>query len=528
MQSFLAWGLAAPPVSLLLIALVRPGVFETNPRLFGRTLTILLSAEIGCAVAALWLTFVGGPVIAPPLARFGDVLSLRIDRLGGALLLLVSSIGAVVAAYSGPYLDGASGQTRFFRRLSFTLGSTLLFVSAGDGVLLVLSLVGAGLGMESLIGFYSERPAARLARRKQFLFGRIAEACLIIALALGCQATGSLDLATLISALKAHATLSTAAATIALLVCVAAMLKSAQLPTHGWLVEVMEAPTPVSAILHAGVINAGGFLVLRFSPVIADSPSALMLLTGVGGATALFGCLTMLPQTSVKVSLAYSTVAQMGFMMLECGLGVFSAALLHILAHGLYKAHAFLSSGSVIDIARASWSPDPRSPPRRGRLAIAATVAVLIVAGVGPLFGATLRDQPGLLALAAVATLGLVRLLATAMEGPLSIYVIGRTCLTALAVAAAFFGLQIGAQHAFGMLLPSPGPVGPASLAVMALLVAAFAALTVFQNALADTRKDQPLGGAAYALVSNGFYLNTIVNRWVLKAWPAGARSWMS
>ena len=134
----------------------------------------------------------------------------------------------------------------------------------------------------------------------------------------------------------------------AALLAIAALLKSAQFPTHGWLTEVMETPTPVSALLHAGVVNAGGFLLIRFADVMLQAPVVLAVLVMVGGFTALFGSLVMLTQSAVKTSLAWSTVAQMGFMILQCGLALFPIALLHIVAHSLYKAHAFLASGSAI------------------------------------------------------------------------------------------------------------------------------------------------------------------------------------
>ncbi len=126
------------------------------------------------------------------------------------------------------------------------------------------------------------------------------------------------------------------------------MLKTAAFPLHGWLTEVMEAPTPVSALLHAGIINAGGFLLIRTAELVQASPGAMAALVMIGGLTALFGAAVMLTQSAIKTALAWSTVAQMGFMLLQCGLGLWALALLHIVAHSLYKAHAFLSSGGAV------------------------------------------------------------------------------------------------------------------------------------------------------------------------------------
>ena len=153
----------------------------------------------------------------------------------------------------------------------------------------------------------------------------------------------------------------------ACLLALAALLKSAQFPTHGWLTEVMETPTPVSALLHAGVINAGGFLLIRFADVMVLHPSVMAVLVMIGGFTALFGGLVMLTQPAVKTSLAWSTVAQMGFMVLECGLGLFPLALLHIVAHSLYKAHSFLASGAAVETIAANRRPGCRRDSERRR-----------------------------------------------------------------------------------------------------------------------------------------------------------------
>ncbi len=157
---------------------------------------------------------------------------------------------------------------------------------------------------------------------------------------------------------------------IGTLFVIGAMTKSAQIPFHSWLPDTMETPTPVSALMHAGIINAGGFLIIRLSPLVSQSHVALDLLAIVGAATAILGAVVMLTQTSIKRTLAYSTIAQMGFMMLQCGLGAFSAALLHIIAHSLYKAHAFLSSGSVLESAARMANASNQARQSAGRYAL--------------------------------------------------------------------------------------------------------------------------------------------------------------
>ena len=311
---------------------------------------------------------------------------------------------------------------------------------------------------------------------------------------------------------------------IAVLLVAAALLKSAQFPFHGWLLEVMETPTPVSALLHAGIINAGGFLVLRFADLISLSAPALDTLAVVGGLTALFGSVVMLTQTSVKVALAYSTVAQMGFMLLQCGLGAFPAALLHIVAHSLYKAHAFLSSGSVVDLARASWSPSPGGQPHPARMAVAVAAVLAVALVVGTLFGASPTEKPGVFALGAIMLFGLTHLVAQAIDERPSRYVVGRTAAPAVLVAAAYFALQRAAELvSAGSLPPTQALRGPLDLAIIALVVLSFGALTLFQNMLARQTRE-PRWQALHAHFANGLYVNTLANRLVLRFWPSPRR----
>lgn len=163
------------------------------------------------------------------------------------------------------------------------------------------------------------------------------------------------------------------------------MTKSAQFPFHFWLPETMETPTPVSALMHAGVINAGGFLIIRLSPIMAYAELASTLLAIIGAFTAVYGSLVMMTQNNIKKKLAYSTMAQMGMMMFACGIGAYSVALFHILAHSLYKAHAFLSTASVIEENKHTSLP---TKP----LSKAFRILVLCVAGAVLTFGAWWQD----------------------------------------------------------------------------------------------------------------------------------------
>jgi NAD(P)H-quinone oxidoreductase subunit 5 len=196
-----------------------------------------------------------------------------------------------------------------------------------------------------------------------------------------------------------------------ILVALAAILKCAQLPFHGWLIQVMEAPTPVSALLHAGVVNLGGVVLLRFAPVVDRAVETRALLVVVGVLTAVVASLVMTTRVSVKVALAWSTCAQMGFMLMQCGLGIWEMALLHLLAHSVYKAHAFLGAGGTVrqtqrkQLAVTAGSPSARSVVVGAAVAVVATAAVgagwALVPGVAPL-SATAWVLLGIVALALV------------------------------------------------------------------------------------------------------------------------------
>jgi NAD(P)H-quinone oxidoreductase subunit 5 len=477
-----------------------------------------MAAAVGIGIA------LGGPVATGTLGIDGVGFALHADALTGIMFDLVAFVGLIVVVYSHSYLDGDPGQARFIGWLCLTLAAVLLLIVSGNLFQFALAWIATSLGLNKLLLFYPGRQAAMLAARKKFLASRAGDLCLLAAMVLLHRQFGSLDYGVLFAgaeSMRGAWAIPGAVHGVAALLVVAALLKSAQFPLHGWLTEVMETPTPVSALLHAGVINAGGFLVLRFSGLISLSAPSMESLVIVGGVTALFGSVVMLTQTSVKVSLAYSTIAQMGFMMLQCGLGAFAAALLHIVAHSLYKAHAFLSSGSVIDLARASWSPSPSGLPHPARIAMIVALVLGVTLVVGTLFGATITEQPGVFALGAVVMLGLAHLITQALDERPSPYVVGRTLALAVGVGVAYFGLQFTAEHLLGGTLPPAQALrGPFDLAIVALVVLAFAAVTVFQSLLPG-RAAASRRQALYVHLANGLYVNTLANRLVLRFWPS-------
>lgn len=285
---------------------------------------------------------------------WGQFTAATFDKVGLTLSLLVAVLGWVIINYSSRYLNGEPGQTRFIRAILLTLTAVCVLVVSRNLLVIVLAWSITSLGLHHLLTFYRERKAAQVVAHKKFLVSRLAEVALAIALLLVYQTTGTLWLDDLNAYLATQEALPLSLHVSALLFALAATLKTAQLPLHGWLIQVMEAPTPVSALLHAGIVNIGGFVLIRLAELISLAPLAQALLVVVGSLTAVLAGLVMLTRVSIKVRLAWSTCAQMGFMLMEIGLGLYELALLHLVAHSIYKAHAFLSAGETVRQVRSS------------------------------------------------------------------------------------------------------------------------------------------------------------------------------
>jgi len=297
----------APPALLLIAAALgfaQPGRIGRSPLALIELLALIAVAMAGGTMAAL--AFGGATTLTLAAASPAlPLLAFRLDLISATMLLLVSFVGWIVVRYARVYLDGETRQGVFMAWLATTLAMVMLLVTAGSLVQLLGAWIATSLALHKLLLFYPERVAAQRAARKKFVTARAGDAALLGAALLLFNAYGTTDLPAILAA--AHAGMGGyGAMTAAGLLAIAALLKSAQFPLHGWLTEVMEAPTPVSALLHAGVINAGGFLLIRFADVMLLAPGVLAVLVMVGGFTALFGGLVMLTQPAIKTSLAWS------------------------------------------------------------------------------------------------------------------------------------------------------------------------------------------------------------------------------
>jgi NAD(P)H-quinone oxidoreductase subunit 5 len=471
--------------------------------------------------ALLALTAAAGSVVGlvmqgsgtGPLIGFAGVgLAARLDAVSATMLLLVTFIGWVVVRYARTYLDGEARQGPFTGWLCLTLAAVLLLVTAGNLLQLVLAWMATSLFLHRLLLFYPQRVAAQRAARKKFITARLGDAALIAAAVLMAFAYGTGDIGRILAAARAGAGGDIAVGAAACL-AVAAALKSAQFPTHGWLTEVMETPTPVSALLHAGVINAGGFLLIRFADVMLLAHGVLAALVMVGGFTALFGSLVMLTQPAVKTSLAWSTVAQMGFMIFECGLALFPLALLHIVAHSLYKAHSFLSSGGAVERIAAIRRPGPVAIPRAGAVGRAFLAALVIYLIAGLAFGLT-HKSPQAIALGAILIFGVAYMLAQGFADAAPRALTRRTAVYAVATSVSYFALQSAITWLTAGTLPATPAPGALEWTLIVLAVISFGLVAVVQ-AMFPLWAYHPAAAGLRVHLSNGFYANAIFDRWL-------------
>jgi len=308
------------------------------------------SSLAGLLLSVVWL---GVGLSGGFAAASGDWL--QASPLSLVMLLLANFIAFVVVRYSDTYLSGEPREQRFASLVQATFAAVSLAVISNHMLLFLAAWLAISLAMHQLLMFYPERPRAALAAHKKFLFARAAELCCLGAFVLLYSQHGTWNISHIMAGYQTSgADLTLSEQLAACLLAQAALIKCAQLPLHGWLIQVVEAPTPVSASLHGGVINLGGYLLLLFAPLVLQSSAAVTFLLVVAGLSCVTAALIMMTRISIKVRLAWSTSAQMGLMLVEIALGLLELALLHLLAHSCYKAYTFLASGEAVkqDLAR--------------------------------------------------------------------------------------------------------------------------------------------------------------------------------
>lgn len=505
------WVVLVAPLLFAAAALVAFADRTTEPT---RTASVGRAASwVGVAVgagAAVSLVLDGTQQSAT-LGWQGLGLSVRIDALSVTMLVMIALLAVVIFRYSCTYLQGDARHGVFLGWLSATVASVELLVLAGNLATLVGAWIATSLCLHRLLLFYPERRGAVVAARKKFVVARTGDVLVVSAAALLYVHAGTGDLDQVFAAAQRSDGVLGATGAAAVLIVMAAVLKSAQFPTHGWLVEVMETPTPVSALLHAGILNAGPFLVLRMADVVDPSDLATIGLILVGGFTATFASVVLLTQPTVKVALGYSSVAHMGFMLLICGLGVYAAALLHLVAHSFYKAHAFLSSGSVVEERRAAGVPSLRRTGHLVRMGGGVAVAAGMYVTVAWLLGVDVAAEPALVVVGAIFVLGTTQLLSVSLDSASSAVVMFRTALAALMVTVSFFVLEAGAHALLYDLVPHDGTSVWHLVGGVGVLVT-FAVVIALQL-LEPVRPPSPRRAELAVHFRNGWYANALFDR---------------
>ena len=357
-------------------------------------LSFLCALSVFTSVAASGAT---QEVIAYSWFFGGDLqvnLGFLIDPLTAIMLMVVTGVGFLIHVYSTGYMHGEDGFTRFFVYMNLFMVSMLLLVMGNNYLVLFIGWEGVGLCSYLLIGYYFNKVSAAKAATKAFVVNRIGDAGFLLAVFLIFVNFKSLDYTKVLANVGQ---LSTEMATaIALCLLVGAVGKSAQLPLYTWLPDAMEGPTPVSALIHAAtMVTAGVYMVVRNHVLFDMAPVAMATVGIIGGTTALFAATIGLVQTDIKRVLAYSTVSQLGYMFLACGVGAYIAAVFHLVTHAFFKALLFLSAGSVIHAL--GGEQDLR---KMGGLAkkIPITykvflIGTLAIAGIPPLAGFWSKDE---------------------------------------------------------------------------------------------------------------------------------------
>lgn len=439
----------------------------------------------------------------------------QLDIVSGAMFLLVSTLALVVVRYSRTYLAGQRQLDRFARNLLLTLASVTVLVTSNHLAVLVVAWFATDVGLHQLLTFYKTRRQAIIVAHKKFLLTRLADACFVSAVVIIGLEVGSVQINVVNAFARAHGELSPPLHLATILLVFGVILKTAQLPFHGWMTQVMEAPTPVSALLHAGVVNIGGFVMIRLAPLMADAAIAQSILVGVGLFTTIVASLVMTSRVAIKGALAWSTIGQMGFMLVQCGLGAWDLALMHLLAHSLYKAHTFLSASSVVQQWRASHLV--HSPP--AELWHLLVGGVLVAAVVGPFYWATALPTGHVSStigpLAFVLGLSFAPMIGRALAAGKRAFMLAM--LLAVGASASYFGWHV----IFELVAPWINAGGPAPDIMWDIVVGGLCLLFVIQSIL-QTSPNGWLANWLQPHLLSGLYIDDWFTRMTFRLWPPG------
>ncbi|WP_425392427.1 proton-conducting transporter membrane subunit [Ekhidna sp.] len=469
---------------------------------------ILIACISACIVIAT------GSLQSPLVGFKGLGFSIRMDALSMTMLTMISILGFVILKFSANYLDGDHRKGVFFARLSTTIASVELLVLSGNLFQILVFWVITSVCLHYLLIFYRNRPQAIAAARKKFIVARLGDASLLVAVALIYLSFGTGDLQQIFSSVESGGGLNTMLTWASVLLVITAILKSAQFPTHGWLIEVVETPTPVSALLHAGLLNAGPFLMVRMSYLMIESTTASLLLISIGGLTAMLASIIYLTQPSIKVSLGYSSVAHMGFSLLLCGFGIYSAAILHVVAHSFYKAHSFLSSGSVVDRVRSSKIKLPQRIGSFWRVSVSLLFPLAVYAAFCYAWGLRPDSDFSLMLIGAIIVMGLSQVMVATLDTKGRLKSMIASSVITPSVIFVFFNLEHGSRLLMATELPAFGEPAWLIKAAGIILIACYSIVLGIQL-IAFKWRNSKIGYQLGVHLRNGLYANVIFDRMI-------------
>ncbi len=414
------------------------------------------SGAVLALAAALWVALRGPFTVTLVTGGGRPLVGLWANQLTVTLLVLVCVVGAVVQSFSLRYLQGDRAAPRFFAAANVVVAAMAVVCISATVAVLVGAWVSAGMAFVMVVGARPDLPGVRAATRRTLRMFAAGDLALVAALSIMWLRDGNVDLASPLGLRSAAGHLGSMTTLVAVLVAVAALTRSAQGPLGRWLPGTVAAPTPASALLHAGVVNGGGILLVRLAGLTGGSVWVMVGVEGVAGVTAATAAVQMIHKPDVKGSLVYSTIGQMGFMVTECAVGAYLAAVVHLIGHALYKATLFFGSGSQVSRAGQLPRGSDRSVSMSLRmLATAATTAATLGAMAG---------VPGMLTTRAAGVL-LVFVAATVASASWSWWSRGPVSArwaalwtAALVVAGTLYGLAVAVLGSWiALALPTAG-----------------------------------------------------------------------
>lgn len=454
------------------------------------------------------------PIQTELLGFEGLGFSFRLDTLSVIIYSMIALLAFVIIKFSFNYLDGDERQGIFIGRLATAIAMVEVLVLSGNLFVLLVAWIGISLALHQLLIFYPNRPKAIVAAKKKFIFARAGDVFLLASVVLLYNFFGTGDLNYIFNTIATITETNLQLEFGVVFLVLAALFKSAQFPVHGWLIEVMETPTPVSATLHAGLLNAGPFLMVRMAYLLNYSSAGSIILVVVGGITAIFAAIAFTTQPAQKTALAYSSIAHMGFSLLTSGFGLYPAAILHLVGHSFYKGHAFLSSGTAVELIR---SKKVKTHKRKGnvfKIIIAFTLSLGVTGGCAILWGITPTESFGLFALGTILMLALTQLLTTAFDSDNHAKAVFKTIILSVFIANAFFAFESGI-HAL-LVDELPTEVAPSGFyLIIMLVVLALFSIVIFVQIFSP---NLPKNGFTYRLgihFRNGWYINAYFDKWI-------------